>query len=131
MRDLKAGRDINVDGDFIINDNSQNHKLLMHCSNDELLAEEPLRRQRLSEERAVKFNRFLSFIAVAASLLFVAGVWGWFHGKMDFFSLTVGGAGFMVGVASLKIYERPTVFEQRQLAALAEINMLLRERGVR
>lgn len=131
MRDINSGRDINVGGDFVVNDNSQQHKLLIHCSSEELLAEESLRRQRLSEERKSKLNRFLTFIGVAASLLFIAGVWGWFQGKMDFFSLAVGGAGFMVGVASLKFYERPTVFEQRQLNALAEINMLLRERGAR
>lgn len=131
MRDIKAGNDINVGGDFVLNDNSENYKLLMHCSSEELLAEEPLRLQRLAEERKAKFNRFLMFVAVAASLIFVAGVWAWFQGEMNLFSLSVGGAGFMVGLASLKIYERPTAFEQRQLNALAEIYMLLRERGHR
>ncbi|MGE8681518.1 MAG: hypothetical protein ACN6PE_23130 [Achromobacter marplatensis] len=131
MRDIHSGRDINVGGDFVVNDGSHQPKFLSLCSVEELLAEEPLRRQRLSEERKAKFNRFLTFVVIAASLLFIAGVWGWFQGQTDLFSLAVGGAGFMVGAASLKIYDRPTVFEQRQLEALKEIHMLLRERGVR
>lgn len=131
MRDVNAGRDINVDGDFVVNDNSQQYKLLIQCTTEELLAEEPHRLQRLKEERKAKLNRFLGFIAFAATLVFVAAVWYWFQGKMDQFSLVSGVAAFMVALASLNIFERPTMFEQRRLAALAEINMLLRERGVR
>lgn len=131
MRDINAGRDIKVDGDFVVNDNSQQYKLLIHCSNEELLAEEPSRRQQLKDERKAKLNKFLAFIAVAATLIFVSGVWQWFNGKMDAFALITGAAGFMVGLASLKVFERQTEFEQRQIAALNEINMLLRERGVR
>lgn len=131
MRDVNAGRDINIDGDFVINDNSQQYKLLIHCTNEELLTEEPHRLQQLKEEQKSKLNRFVGFIAFASTLAFVAGVWFWFQGKVDLFSLVTGGAAFMVGLASLKIYEHPTAFEQRQLSALSEINMLLRERGVR
>lgn len=131
MRDINAGRDINVKGDFVVNDSSQQYKLLIHCSNEELLAEEPYRRQHLADERKAKTNRFLRFIAIAASFIFIAGIWFWFKGNMDFFSFAIGAAGFLVGLAGLKIYERPTEFELRQIAALAEINLLLRERGVR
>lgn len=131
MRDINAGRDINVDGDFVVNDNSQQYKLYIHCSNEELLAEELLRRQRLKDERKAKLNRFLAFIALAATFIFISGVWLWFNGKMDAFALVTGAAGFMVGLASLKVFERQTEFEQRQIAALSEINFLLRERGVR
>lgn len=127
---MNAGRDINVEGDFVVNDNSHQYKLLIHCTNEELLAEKPIRLKRLKEEQKAKLNRFLGFIAFTATLAFVAGSWFWFQGKVDMFSLITGGAAFMVGLASLKIFERPTTFEQRQLSALTEINMLLRERGI-
>ena len=131
MRDVNAGRDINVDGDFVVHDNSQQHKLLIHCTMEELFSEEPIRRQNLKEERRIKLNRFLSFIAFVAFIGFSAGVWYWFQGKVDMFSLLTGGAAFMLGLISFTNFERPTVFEQRQLLALAEINILLRERGAR
>lgn len=132
MRDIKAGRDINVDGQLIINDNSQQeYKLLIHCTNEELLDEEPHRKQNLAHERKAKLNRFLGFIALAALLVCCAAVWYWFNGKMDAFALVSGVAGLMLGFASLKIWEHPTEFEQRQIDALREIHMILRERGVR
>lgn len=130
MRDIKAGRDINVEGDIIVNDQSQEYKLLIHCTNSELLAEKQHRQGILAEERSAKFNRFMSGLGVAATLLFVAGAWYWFQGSTDIFSFLTGGSGFILGLASLKVYEKPTLFEQRQLAALQEIHMLLRERGV-
>ncbi len=131
MRDIHVGKDINVGGDLVINDQSQKFKLLIHCTNEELLEEEKYRQANLADERATKFNEFIVLIAVTACLIFGAGIWQWFQGKMDLYSLITGGAGFMVGLASLKLYERPTVFEQRQMAALEEIHMLLRERRVR
>lgn len=131
MRDIKAGRDIKVEGDMIVNDQSKQYKLLIHCSNEELIAEEQHRYRVLKGERRAKFNMFMTTLGIAATLLFIASVWYWFHGNIDLFSLLVGGAGFMACLASFKIYEKPSVFEQRQLAALQEIHMLLRERGVR
>lgn len=132
MRDINAGRDINVDGPVIITDNSQQqYKLLIHCTNEELLEEEPLRKQNLALERKGKLNRFLVFIAFAALLAFAAATWYWFKGEMDAFSLVSGATGLMLGIASLKIWEHPTEFEQRQIDALNEIHMILKERGVR
>ena len=131
MRDIKADRDINVKGDMIVNDQSQEYKLLIHCSNDELIAEEQHRHGVLEGERSAKLNRFMTALGIAATLLFIAGVWYWFRRNVDLFSFFTGGAGFIVGLASLKVYEKPTLFEQRQLAALQEIHMLLRERGAR
>ena len=51
MRDFTAGRDINVDGDVLIIDQSQEPKLLAQCSNQELLDEETHRKSLLSRER--------------------------------------------------------------------------------
>lgn len=133
MRDINAGRDINVEGQVIINDHSSQsqYKLLINCSNEELLEEEPHRKQNLTHERKAKLNRFLGFIGIASLLALAAATWYWINGKMDAFSLVSGAAGLIVGIASLKIWEQPTEFEQRQVDALREIHLLLKERGVR
>lgn len=132
MRDIHAGRDINVHGPVTVNDSSQaQYKLYIHCTNEELLEDEPVRLQNLNVERTAKLNRFLGFVALAALLVFAAATWYWINGKMDAFAFTSGVAGLMLGFASLKIWERPTEFEQRQVDALREIQLILRERGVR
>ena len=44
MRDFTNGGDITAGGDITINDNSQNeHKLYIHCSNEELIEDRPFR----------------------------------------------------------------------------------------
>jgi hypothetical protein len=134
MRDVNAGRDIKFFGNnkFVINDNSQHYKQLIQCTNEELLDQETRRRQLLSEERKEKRYRILlASIAVLALCIFVAGVLCWFLGDINSFALFTGAAGFMVSLASLKIYHLPNDFEKRQLSELAEIKMLLQERGVR
>jgi len=131
MRDINTGGDVNVQGDFIITDNSQEYKLLIHCNNAELLQEENHRRNILNKEKKSKRNRFIPIWVTAALLLSAAAVWFWMLGKMDIFSLLSGAAGIIIGLASLKTYEKPNSFEQRQHDALREIHDILRDRGVR
>ena len=53
MNDLHNGGDINVNGDFIINDSSHNiHKPLNQCTNEELLNEQVYRNNLLDNEKA-------------------------------------------------------------------------------
>ena len=130
MRDFKAGRDINVDGDVLIVDRSQEPKLLAQCSNQELLDEETHRKSLLSRERTDRSTKSLKFFAVAALLFLGAALWYWVHGKMDAFSLLSGGASIILALATVRFGDEPTSFETRQLDALAEIHTLLRERNV-
>jgi len=131
VRDFKAGGDINVNGDVLIVDQSQEPKLLFQCSNEELLEEETHRQSLLRREQSDRSAKSLKFIAVAASLIFGAAVWYWVHGKMDAFSLLSAGAGIVLALATVRLGDEPTPFEIRQIAALEEIHMLLRERNAR
>jgi hypothetical protein len=131
MRDFKAGRDINVEGDVHINDNSTQPKLFVVCTNEELLEERDHRKALLSQERKAKWKRLaLAWLGVAI-VLGVASIWLYFDGKKDLSSLLLGLGSFAVGLASIKVLEKPNLFEQRQIAALNEIRLILRERGAK
>ncbi|MGY2261510.1 hypothetical protein [Pseudomonas sp. SDO55104_S430] len=131
MKDIKSGRDINIHGDLTINDNSPSYKLLIHCSNEELIEEEKHRRRNLNKEKTAKFRRFIPIWAFSALALAFAAFWFWLHGKMDVFSLLIGVAGLILGFSSLNMYEKPNEFEQRQNNALEEIHNILRDRDAR
>lgn len=129
MRDFKAGRDINVDGDVHIVDNSNQPKFLAVCTNDELIHERAHRNELLRHERKAKWKRLaLAWVGIAI-MLGSASIWFYFDGKKDLSSLVLGLGGLAVGLASVKVLEKPNNFEQRQIDALYEIRMILRERG--
>jgi hypothetical protein len=131
LRDFKAGRDINVSGDLVVTDQSQESKPLARCSNQELFEEEKHRKDLLASERSDRSKKSLTFMAIAALMFFGAALWYWVHGKIDVFSLLGGGASIILALATIRFGDEPTPFEVRQLAALEEIHMLLRERNVR
>ncbi len=75
MRDFTVGRDIHVNGNMNITDQSNNFKLFEFCSNDELFNEEVHRKALLKNERSDRSTKLLKMMAFAALLLFVAAVW--------------------------------------------------------
>lgn len=130
MRDFKAGRDINVGGDVHIHDESFQPKLLILCSNEELFDERFHRKAVLSGERKRKLKR-LAFAWLFSGIVLAAGaLWFYVNGQSNLSSLLLGFGGLAVAFTSVKVFEQPTEFEQRQLAALKEIHHILRERGV-
>mgnify|MGYP001260778373 CR=1 FL=1 len=130
MRDFNS-RDIH--GDVNINDNSNNseYKLLINCSNEELVREEAHRQNLLSDERSRRLGITWKFLGLSALLLLAAAGWFYIKGAVDTASLIIGGAGVLVGIATLQRADKPAAFEQRQLATISEIRTLLRERGFR
>lgn len=130
MRDFRANGDINVHGDVVITDNSQQtYKPLTQCSNEELRAERSHRFQLLEEEKNRKSRFALSFILIAVIAGIVLAAWYFISGKVELAMFGVGIAGVVMPVAaSFKIAEQQTQFEARQIQALNEIQMLLRER---
>jgi hypothetical protein len=54
MRDFNVGNNLLVGGDLNINDNSNQSKLLIDCSNDELFGERAHRKSLLKDERKSK-----------------------------------------------------------------------------
>ena len=130
MRDFKAGRDINVGGDVHIHDESSQPKLLVLCTNEELFDERIHRKSVLAGERKRKFKRLASAWLFSGVVLAGGALWFYANSQANFSSLLLGLGGLAVAFASVKVFEQPTEFEQRQLAALKEIHHILRERGV-
>lgn len=130
MRDFNSGE---IHGNVNINDNSSNseYKLLINCSNEELEQEESHRKELLSDERSKKNAITLRLLGIAATLLLAAAGWYYIKGAIDIASLIVGAAGVLVGLGTLQNADKPTDFEQRQIATIQEIRTLLRERGAR
>jgi hypothetical protein len=131
VRDFNVGNDVNVQGDMIINDQSNNYKLLIHCTNEELIEEEKLRKLNLKEEKTTKFKKFIFGFSVAGIIFFCAALIFWIKGDMNVYSLLLGFSSLFLAIQSIKFNEKPTEFEQRQLDALNEIQMILRERRQR
>jgi hypothetical protein len=131
MRDVNVGGGINAGRDVMIQDQSSQPKLLIHCTNEELLAEEKHRRVVLGKERARRRGVFIKVCLIAGALVLFAVAWAQFRGATDIVSLISGAAGVLLGMANLKAVERPSPFESRQLVALEEIHMILRERNAR
>jgi hypothetical protein len=129
MRDFTNGGDIN--GDVVINDNSTEYKLLIHCSNEELTHEETHRRGLLRKEKSRKNDVFIKFIGFSALSCVAAYIWYQFNGGYNMASIMLGAAGVITGFITLSQSDRQTEFEQRQYVVLNEINIILRERGVR
>lgn len=130
MRDINNG-DINAGRDVIFNDQSSQSKLLVECTNEELIEEERHRASVLSKEKSRRRGIFIRFFVFAGILVLFAVGWARFNGDADLVSFLSGAGGLLLAVANLKAMEKPSAFEARQIAALEEINMILRERGAR
>ncbi|HHT5347811.1 TPA: hypothetical protein ACTY9I_005736 [Raoultella planticola] len=130
MRDFNSG---DIKGDVTINDHSTENKfkLLIHCDNDELLSEEQHRLKILAKERKRKSTLALKILAGCGILMLFAGGWYYIHGQWDLVSGLTGFAGGFFSLATICRSDVPTTFEKRQLDALQEINLILRERDVR
>jgi len=131
MDDFKAGRDIKVDGDVNINNGSNDeYKLLLECTNDELHEERVHRTGVLKDEIKRKRKHILSLLKVALIVIVIIAAWYQLVGEIDLVMMIVAGMGVFLPIASaIKLSDRQTVFEIRQINALNEIAMLLRERG--
>lgn len=129
MRDFSAGGDINIGGDIHIIDNSAQPKLLVQCSNDELVEERRHRGMLLKQEAKAKWKRLTTAWVGAGVVLCAVSLYLYLTGDTNLAGFVLGGGGIMVGMASVKVLERPNEFEARQMAALNEIRMILRERG--
>jgi hypothetical protein len=131
MRDFHNEGQINVHGDFNVTDNSRNeHKLLAHCSSEELLHERPFRQGNIQLEQARKVRRLKPYYAISLALFLLAAAWATFVGKADLASLVLGGVSLVVAYASLKATVESNGFQIEEQAAVAEINKILKQRRV-
>lgn len=131
MRDFNNGRDINVQGDFNVTDNSNNeHKLLANCSSDELLQERPFRMENIQLEQKRKVKRLIPYYGGCLLLFVVAAGLAMLNGKQDLMTIIMGGASLFLGFATLKATLEPNEFQIEEQNAVNEISKLLRQRRV-
>lgn len=131
MRDFNNGGDINVSGDFNVTDNSHNeHRLLMHCSSEELLQERPFRQENIKIEQSKKVKRLKPFYFLCLLLCIAAALWAAYNGKTDLVSILMGAASLFLGFQSLRATLEPNAFQIEEQNAVNEINKLLKQRRV-
>lgn len=130
MRDFKAGRDIHVNGDVVIHDEStQVGKLLINCTNEELIDERAHRKSVLRGERRRKLNRLVVAWVFSGLILSGLAIYFYLNGRSELSSLALGGGSIAIGLGSIKMFIEPNEFERRQIDALKEITYIMRERG--
>ena len=128
MRDVNAGP-ISAGRDINIYDESNQGKSLADLSMGDLFEERQYRKALLSKERGRKI-KFVALGWVIASI--VTGGFAlkyYFAGNDQLAYLIFVGSQFLLAFASLKVFEQPTPFEERQMLALQEISSLHREKG--
>ena len=131
MRDFNNDGEINVEGDFHVTDNSHTeHKLYIHCSNEELLADRPFRAGNIKIEQAKKVQRLKLFYALTVILIFATAIWAMYQGKTDLITILMGAASVFIGFQSLKATVEPNPFQREEQNAVNEINKILKQRRV-
>ncbi|EKF9303050.1 hypothetical protein K6U20_00905 [Vibrio fluvialis] len=131
MRDFNNDGEINVQGDFNVIDNSHNeHKLLIHCSSEELLSERPFRRENIKIEQKRKVKRLRPFYLLTVILIFATAFWAMYQGKTDLITILMGLASAFIGFNSLRATVEPNSFQREEQQAIAEINKILKQRRV-
>ena len=131
MRDFNNDGQINVHGDFNVADISHNeNKLLIHCSNAELLQERPFRQENIRLEQAKKVGRLKPLYALSVILFLAAAGWATFNSKPDLATFIIGGASLFLAYQSLKATVEPNAFQTEEQNAVIEIGKLLKQRRV-
>ena len=130
MRDVRTG-DISAGRDVVISDQSDQPKLLVQCTNEELLEEEQHRRRILRKEESRRLRFHVPIFVVAGLLFLVAVVSFHVQGGLNMVNFLFAAGSIGLVSINVKVMEQPSVFQIRQRVALEEINMILRERGFR
>ncbi|MBD55349.1 hypothetical protein [uncultured Pseudoalteromonas sp.] len=132
MRDINNSGEINVQGDMHIVDNShsEEHKLLIHCSTEELLQERPFRLENIKIEQKKKVKKLKPFYVLAVLFGIAAAVYSAIHGKTDFMTLILGIISIFIGYNTLKFTVEPNAFQIEERNAVDEISKILKQRRV-
>ncbi|AVY95728.1 hypothetical protein DAI18_18025 [Microvirgula aerodenitrificans] len=132
MRDFNNDGQINIQGDFNVNDNSQNqHRLLVHCSSEELLQERPFRQENIRLEQSRKVKQLKPIYGLSLVLFCAAAGWAAFNGQADLTSFILGVASIFLGFQSLKATIEPNSFQIEEKNAINEIDKLLKQRRIK
>ncbi|UEP52067.1 hypothetical protein LMA00_21825 [Burkholderia ambifaria] len=129
MRDFKVDGGISAGGNVTIIDTQEQPKFLVTCTTPELWNERKHRRTLLSRERWRKLKIVSVFGLVAGICAAVSALYFYSIGNTNLANVIIGLGGLALMAITAKAIDEPTEFERRQLAALAEIRHILRERG--
>jgi len=131
MRDFTNDGSINVHGDMNVTDNSSSeHKLLIHCSNEELLEERPFRQENIRIEQGEKVKRLKPLYVISIILFVAAAAWTTIAGKTDLAAFFMGAASIFIAYQSLKATLEPNAFQVDEQNVVNQISTLLKQRRV-
>lgn len=112
-----------------IEDNSNNiHKLLIHCSIDELKQELPYRQENLKLEQIRKIRASLPFLAACAVFFAIGILISYITKDTSALSALSILASLVSGALSCNIAIQPTKFELSEKSAINQIVLLLKQR---
>jgi hypothetical protein len=127
MRDIKAKRDININGDLNVNESP---KMLIQCTTEELLEEKKYRKNILSGEYKKRAKIGLIFLSIAIVFGLFISVWYQLNGKVNISMFTIGIITILTPLGFTWItFFQESEFIQRQNYALREISLILQERN--
>lgn len=130
MHNFNNNGKINIqEGNINIYDNSSEiYKLLIHCSNEELLNEKPFRIENIKLEQKRKIKRLIPMYIIFICTLTAAIYYIIFTGNKDIVSLIFAAASFLTGYSSLAETISHNEFQRGERDAIDEINRLLKQR---
>lgn len=131
MRDIRPEGDFVVNGNFSVNEGSQNEFIPFEQMNVEQLKYSLSHHQKLAKDERSRINT-ISFrlLGVALVVGLVLSVWYFINGGIDNAMFLIGLVGIgMPVMLALKNGERRSDFEQRQINTIDYLLTLIRERG--
>ena len=126
LRDFNIGRDINVNGNFNILDNSINDsKLLINCTNVELRDEMKYREDNIKLEQSRKIKRHKPYYLMVAILFIISAFISAYYGLTDLITLSIGIPTMICGVMSLNSTLKDNFFQIANKQEIKEIKHIL------
>lgn len=132
MRDFNNNGQINIQqGSVSISDNyTENYKLLIHCSNEELISERPYRIGNIELEQKRKIKKLIPMYFICACMLIATIYYIYFTQDKEIPSLIFGAGSFIVGYRALIETTAMNEFQREEQEAINEIDKLLKQRRV-
>jgi len=130
MRDFNNSGQINIqEGNINISDNhTENYKLLIHCSNAELMNERPFRVENIKLEQRRKVKKLIPMYFICACMFVATIYYIYFTQDKEIPSLIWGAGSFIVGYRALIATTSKNEFQREEQEAIDEIDKLLKQR---
>ncbi|MDP3008206.1 MAG: hypothetical protein Q8N30_03945 [Methylococcales bacterium] len=129
MRDFNNKGRLHIEGDFNINDASNNdYKLLINCTNDELLHEKIFRNENLKNEFKEKIRSFLPIYVLFTVLVLLFALCAFLYGMSDLFTFIFGASSVLTSSLSVYLTFEKNEFEIQETIAIKSIDLILKSR---